>query len=153
METESFGSIERHTRGLTNVVLPPLMLDARQEPSKYGSTGSADAVVAINLCHIAPFEATLGLLAGCGRVLRPGGRLCLFGPFLLDGQATPSSARYDRELRERRSFWGLRDLGDIEAAAAEHALVRCALDRMPSDNYFLVLEKRAMEASDARGGA
>ena len=72
VETESFGSISGYARGHANIVLPPKMLDARNVPSCYGAAGSADAVVAINMCHIAPFDATLGLLAGCSHVLRPG---------------------------------------------------------------------------------
>ena len=40
----------------------------------------ADAVVAINLVHIAPWAATLGLMAGAARVLPPDGVLVLYGP-------------------------------------------------------------------------
>lgn len=103
-----------------------------------------DAIVAVNLCHIAPMPATLGLLALSGIALRDGGRLCIYGPFLVNGQpTTPSNANFDENLRAQNPSWGLRDVGELEEAAAQHQLVRSALDPMPSNNFFFVLEKKA----------
>ena len=50
-------------------------------------------------------------------------------------------ARFDRNLRARDPSWGLRDVAEIDRLADEHQLVRKALDPMPSNNFFLVLEK------------
>ena len=40
-----------------------------------------NSIVNINMIHIAPWEACLGLLAGAGRVLKKDGILYIYGPF------------------------------------------------------------------------
>ena len=59
-------------------VLPPLQLDvgAASWPVTH-----ADAVVCINMLHIAPWSAAEGLMACAGRMLAPGSVLYLYGPF------------------------------------------------------------------------
>ena len=53
----------------------------------------ADAMVCINMAHIAPWAATEGLIAGAARVLPPGGVLYLYGPYRRGGKHTaPSNA-------------------------------------------------------------
>jgi hypothetical protein len=39
-----------------------------------------DAMISLNMVHIAPWEAALGLLAGAGRLLGPDGVLSSMGP-------------------------------------------------------------------------
>ena len=63
------------------------------------------------MIHISPWEATLGLLRGAGRILPAGGLLVLYGPFMIDHQHTaPSNAAFDQSLRARDPSWGVRDL-------------------------------------------
>src|SRR6185437_12709995 len=50
-----------------------------------------DAMISLNMVHIAPWEAALGLLAGAGRLLRPDGVLFVYGPFMLGGTHTAAS--------------------------------------------------------------
>ena len=52
--------------------------------------GQAALIYAINLCHIAPWEATEGLLRAATLLLRrrPDGRLVIYGPFKVDNQFT-----------------------------------------------------------------
>jgi len=42
----------------------------------------ADAVLNINMVHISPWAAALGLIAGAARLLAPGAPLILYGPWL-----------------------------------------------------------------------
>src|SRR2546430_2613139 len=56
-------------------LLPPLELDAA---SPRWPVAHADAVVSINMIHIAPWTAADGLMAASGRVLSPGGVLYLY---------------------------------------------------------------------------
>jgi hypothetical protein len=51
-------------------VLPPLDLDAA---SSTWPVDRADAIIAINMIHISPWQATEGLLRGAGRCLPAGG--------------------------------------------------------------------------------
>jgi SAM-dependent methyltransferase len=120
--------------------LPPLGLDAGQPdwPLK-----RADAVACINMVHIAPWAACLGLLAGAARVLPPGGVLYLYGPFKVDGVHTaPSNAAFDAELRARDPAWGVRDVADVAAAAARHGLALDETVAMPANNLSVIFRKR-----------
>lgn len=93
--------------GVTNV-LPPLDLDAA---GLAWPIDHADAIIAINMVHISPWQATLGLLNGAGRLLPTGGALFLYGPYRRQGQPFASSNEaFDASLRARNPGWGIRQL-------------------------------------------
>jgi SAM-dependent methyltransferase len=120
--------------------LPPLWLDAT-EPD--WPLPRADAVVCINMVHIAPWAACLGLVAGAARVLPPGGVLYLYGPFKVDGAHTaPSNAAFDAELRAGDPAWGVRDVAEVAAAAARHGLALDETVAMPANNLSVIFRKR-----------
>ena len=104
-------SISAHTRDSRRANIgPPLAIDATCQP---WPIARADALVAINMIHIAPWSAALGLMAGAGKVLPPGGVLYLYGPFRENGMHTaPSNAAFDASLRARNPDWGVRDAGE-----------------------------------------
>lgn len=108
-------SARRAAVNLSNL-LAPIQLDV--EATEWPIT-SADAVVCINMLHIAPWSVTEGLLAGAGRVLPAGGVLYIYGPFQENGRHTaPSNAAFDASLRARNPDWGVRDLDKITDLAA-----------------------------------
>ena len=101
-----------------------------------------DAMVSLNMVHIAPWEAALGLLAGAGRLLRPDGVLVCYGPFMLGGTHTAASnAAFDADLKRRDPRWGVRDVDDLIGAAAPHGLELLELVAMPVNNISLVFIK------------
>jgi SAM-dependent methyltransferase len=102
-----------------------------------------DGLVSINMIHIAPFEAARGLFAGAKRLLRPGGRLFLYGPFSRAGAHTaPSNAAFDESLKARDARWGVRDLEhDIAPLAQENALEQIHLVEMPANNFAAIFRK------------
>ena len=103
----------------------------------------ADAVVAINMIHIAPWTATEGLMAGSGRTLPPGGVFYLYGPFKEDGRHTaPSNADFDAGLRARNPDWGVRDLGDVSDLARAQGLDLVERISMPANNLSLIFRSR-----------
>jgi SAM-dependent methyltransferase len=129
----------RAAAGLANLAAS-LRLDAAEAFS--WPEGPVDAVVCINMVHISPWAATEGLLAGAGRVLAPGGRLLLYGPYLEAGVPTaPSNLAFDANLRNRDPAWGLRDLAQITALAAAHRLRRMERISMPANNLMVMFEK------------
>src|SRR3546814_11126999 len=93
-----------------------------------------DAVVCINMIHIAPWQACEGLIASAGRLLGQGGVLYLYGPFRRDGRHTaPSNEAFDRSLRMQDPTWGVRDLGDVTALAERHGLALEETVTMPAN--------------------
>ena len=119
---------------------PPLRLDAA-DPGSW-PTDPVDAVVNINMIHISPWSATLGLMAGAGRLLRPGGVLFLYGPHIeADIETAPSNLAFDRDLKRRNPAWGLRRLDDVTVLAAEHGLALVERIAMPANNLALFFRK------------
>ncbi|NJL98840.1 MAG: DUF938 domain-containing protein [Synechococcaceae cyanobacterium RM1_1_27] len=127
----------------------PLTLDVRDpvwpvELSVQSEENLADitAIVAINMIHIAPWAAGLGLLAGAERVLPTGGMLYLYGPFQRQGSHTaPSNAAFDASLQAQDPEWGVRHLEDVVAAAAAHQLHLSSVVEMPANNLSVVFRR------------
>jgi len=118
----------------------PLALDA-SDPEAWPDL-PADAVVCINMIHIAPWAATEGLMTGAGRRLPAGGRLFLYGPFIeADIPTAPSNLAFDESLRARDPAWGLRRLEDVIALARRHDLRLAERIAMPANNLTVVFEK------------
>ncbi|MDK3022045.1 DUF938 domain-containing protein [Cupriavidus taiwanensis] len=124
--------------GLTNV-RTPLALDVCRQP---WGIDAADAVVCINMLHIAPWAAAEALFAGAGKLLGPGGVLFLYGPYRRGGAHTaPSNAAFDAQLRATDPDWGVRDIEAVIALGEAQAL-RCDEPvPMPANNFCLVLRK------------
>jgi hypothetical protein len=121
--------------GLPNLS-PPLQLDACA--AKWPLV-RADAILCINMIHIAPWAATLGLMTGTGRLLPPGGLLYLYGPFREEGvPLAPSNADFDASLKSRDPEWGLRWVHEAAAIAATHGLILRERIAMPANNLSLI---------------
>ena len=122
--------------GLVNV-LPPRDFDVRVPD--WDADGPYDAIVAINMIHISPWEATLGLMAGAGRLLREGGVLYMYGPYMRDGRHTaPSNEAFDAWLKTLDASFGVRDVAEVERAALAQGLSLQEIVEMPSNNLSLV---------------
>jgi hypothetical protein len=138
---EAMASIRawRAETGLPNV-LEPVRLDAATEA---WPVERADAMLCINMIHISPWAATLGLLAGAGRLLPRGAPLILYGPYRRAGVPTaPSNEAFDVSLRARNPEWGLRDLEVVAAAAEPHGLDLDRVVEMPANNVAAVFRRR-----------
>ncbi|MBJ7444010.1 MAG: DUF938 domain-containing protein [Sphingobium sp.] len=98
----------------------------------------------LNLVHISPWDATLGLMRGTGRVLAPGGLLYLYGPYVRDGVETaPSNLAFDASLKARDPRWGVRRLEDVVAAAERQGLRFDRLVEMAANNLSVIFRRRA----------
>jgi hypothetical protein len=118
----------------------PLRLDVT-EPA-WTRDLAADAVVCVNMIHIAPWEACLGLLAGASALLAPGNPLYLYGPYCFDGAFTAASnAEFDASLRARDPRWGVRDLDEVTRAAEAVGLARERVVAMPANNHSVVFRR------------
>jgi hypothetical protein len=141
-DPEALASIEAYQSdaALTNLA-PPLTLDA---VSERWPVDRADAVVSINMIHIAPFAACEGLFRGSARCLGEGAPLILYGPFGFDGSfSAPSNAAFDADLRSRNSSWGIRDLADVDRVALAAGFERALLVSLPANNHAIVFRRRS----------
>ncbi len=121
--------------GLDNVDTP-IALDVHAP--RWPVAGRYDAVVCINMIHIAPWSATNALCLGAARHLGTGGLLVLYGPFLEHGGAVQSNLDFDASLKRRNAEWGLRELEEVTRVAATHDLQRSQVIRMPANNLSLI---------------
>jgi SAM-dependent methyltransferase len=123
--------------GLDNV-RPPLALDATQPWPDI----AADAVVCVNMIHIAPWEAAEGLVRGAAAALPAGGPLYLYGPFKRAGRHTADgNAAFDQMLRAQDSRWGVRDLEAVAGLAAAHGFGAPEVVEMPANNLSVTFRR------------
>ena len=122
-------------------LLAPLRLDVCTET---WPIRRADAVVCVNMIHISPWAASVGLMRGAGRLLAEGGILYLYGPYKIDGQHTaPSNAAFDESLRYRNEIWGVRDLEAVTAEAQTNGFALAGTADMPANNLSVIFERSA----------
>lgn len=122
---------------------PPLDLDVRDRlwSVERENQSAIAAIVSINMIHISPMSACLGLMAGAGRILQAGGILYLYGPFKIGGQHTaPSNVAFDEMLRSENPEWGVRNLDDIIALANSHNLKLLETIQMPANNLSVIFK-------------
>lgn len=140
-DPDALSSIEawRADSGLANLH-EPVILDAS---SATWPVEQADALLNINMVHISPWEASLGLIDGAARVLLPGGPLILYGPWLVAGVETaPSNLAFDADLKRRNPAWGLRRVEDFAREAEARGLSLVEERPMPANNRMLLLTRR-----------
>jgi uncharacterized protein DUF938 len=120
---------------VTNV-RTPIVLDALQAP---WPIASADGIICINMVHVSPWDATIGLITGAAATLPPGSPLYLYGSYRRKGVATaPSNEAFDRNLRDRNPTWGLRDLEAVAAIAQSVGFSVPTVTEMPANNLSVV---------------
>ncbi len=120
----------------------PLNIDARDsfwEVEK--SDIPISAIVNINMIHISPWDACLGLMAGAQRILPTNGILYLYGPFMEGEKTAPSNLDFHNWLLSKNPEWGIRDLDKVISTAADGNLNLEKIIPMPANNLSLVFKK------------
>jgi hypothetical protein len=139
-DPEALASIAAWRRDGPSNLRPPVHLDAC---SADWPVERADALLCVNMVHISPWESSLGLLDGAGRLLGQGAPLILYGPWLeAEVEAAPSNLAFDQSLRSRDPRWGLRLVEDFAAEARLRGLVLTDRRSMPANNLMLRFEAR-----------
>ena len=100
-----FPTFRSRTRGSADVaawvqatqvtnVRAPIVLDACRS---LWPIASADGIICINMIHISPWDATVGLIRSAAAILPRGSQLYLYGPYKRKGFATaPSNQAFDQ---------------------------------------------------------
>lgn len=134
-DARALAGMSAHAAGLANV-RTPLQLDVLAWPEL---DTRFDAVYCANMLHISPWATCAALMRGAARVLKPGGHLVIYGPFLVDGETpAPSNLAFDADLRGRNPAWGLRRLVAVQDEAAAAGLALQQRIDMPANNLTLV---------------
>ena len=130
-----------------DAVQTPQLVDVTSSEWRNG-TGFADwpqkfdAILSMNMIHIAPYAATSGLIAGAAKRLSAKGMLIFYGPFKRDGkQTSQSNEKFEQWLKSGNADWGVRDLEDITEIAAANGLEHHKTIEMPANNLVVVFRK------------
>lgn len=138
---ESLASIDDWRKESAGDQRPALRLDVHEHP---WSVPQADAVLCVNMIHIAPWSACEALLSGSARALPEGGPLVLYGPYKRDGAHTaPSNEQFDAWLKSQDPRYGVRDLGEVSGLAARQGFRLDEVVPMPANNFTVVLRRGA----------
>jgi SAM-dependent methyltransferase len=140
-DPEARASIEAWSREarLPNL-LPPLDYDLRVEIWHR----PADAVLCVNVLHVAPAECMDALCRGAARVLPPAGPLALAGPFSRRGAPLHGRlARLDAALRAADAALGVREVEAVHDAARREGLEPSAEIALPEEGDLLLVLHRA----------
>lgn len=134
-------SIDAWTRhlGLGNVA-PAVDLDAIRpfDPT----TVVADVILCVNMIHIAPWQATIGLVRNAAAILPKSGLLYVYGPYRRGGVHTaPSNEAFDADLRARNPAWGIRDLEAVADVALAEGFTAPEIVAMPANNFSVIFAR------------
>lgn len=120
----------------------PLSIDVMAGDWQQNIEGGLDLIVCINMTHIAPWAACVGLMRGAGELLREGAVLYLYGPYMRDGAHTaPTNEAFDVSLRRRNPAWGVRDMVEVANVASAHGMQLDKTVPMPANNFSLVFRR------------
>lgn len=124
--------------GLGNI-RPPLVIDATAPD---WPVETADAILCINMIHIAPWAAAEGLFRHAGRLLKPDQPLYLYGPYRRpDRPLEQGNAAFDGSLRSRDPAWGLRELDAVAALGTANGFSAPTIVEMPANNLSVIFRK------------
>ena len=112
-------------------VLPALIVDVHSPGVHY-----ADVLYNMNMVHIAPWSAAIGLL-DLAASLRPR-TFFLYGPFRRNGTLVASNMEFDAWLRARDPEYGVRDLEKVVSEAELRGLQLLEVVEMPANNLSVV---------------
>lgn len=133
----ALASIKEWTEGRCEV-LPLNVLD----PNSWPQGESFDVVININMIHISPWSACQSLLAQVPTILKTGGLLAFYGPFIEDEvPLAPSNRDFDLSLRSRDPSWGLRALERVKSEASERGFTFLEKREMPANNLMVFFRR------------
>ena len=121
----------------------PLTIDVMQADwHKTLLTTNISAIICINMIHIAPWQACLGLVAGAAEILPVEGILYLYGPYKINKQHTASSNQeFDQYLKMQSPAWGVRNLEDVVEIAQQYNFDLVKTVVMPANNLSVIFRK------------
>ena len=128
-----------------NIQMPkPLKIDVTKIPWPISIEllNNLQAIISINMIHIAPWECTESLFKESGKLLNNGKFIILYGPFKIKYKHISfSNELFDRSLKSQNNAWGVRNLEDVNKVAIITGFQQKHLIKMPANNLILIYEK------------
>ena len=128
-----------------NIKMPkPLKIDVTKIPWPISIEllNNLQAIISINMIHIAPWECTESLFKESGKLLNNGKFIILYGPFKIKYKHISfSNELFDRSLKSQNNAWGVRNLEDVNKLAIITGFQQKHLIKMPANNLILIYEK------------
>ena len=106
-------------------VAEPLKIDVCDPVDCWGlKHDTYDFMFNSKMVHILPWKGTVSLFANAGKILKPQGRLFMYGSFSVDGELESTrNQEYDASLRLNHPGCGIRDLWDLKAEASKSEII------------------------------
>ncbi|MEE9434845.1 MAG: DUF938 domain-containing protein [Sphingorhabdus sp.] len=137
IDEDALQSIRDWSAGSNAVNIAEPMI-VRTEESQW-AVDTAGAILCINMIHIAPWDACIGLFRGAAKLLSAGAPLYLYGPFLEENVETAqSNLSFDQSLRGRNLEWGIRHLNEVRELAEGCGFTLERRTAMPANNLSVV---------------
>tara|TARA_B100000035_G_C20857863_1_gene490486 strand:- start:135 stop:758 length:624 start_codon:yes stop_codon:yes gene_type:complete len=138
---ELFWAIQTRAQSESNIKVP-IIIDLTNENFS-NNVESYNAILNINMTHIAPWDACLGLFHLAKEVISNNGFVYVYGPFKVGGShISHSNERFDVSLRTQNSDWGVRNLEDIVKTANDNGFFCCYVHDMPVNNKSIIFRKK-----------
>tara|TARA_S200000501_G_scaffold322502_1_gene318533 strand:- start:696 stop:1082 length:387 start_codon:yes stop_codon:yes gene_type:complete len=125
----------------------PLAIDVEKTPWKIPSKlrSSLQAIISINMIHIASWNCTKSLFNESGKLLKNRQFLMLYGPFKIDNKhISQSNNLFDSSLKMQNKLWGVRDLGEVSEEATKNGFFKDKLIHMPANNLAVIYRKESL---------
>lgn len=145
-DVEVFDNIKKvkEEQGNDNIA-DPVHLDLTSPETWFnpGPAKSFAAIFCINIFQVAPISIADGMMKCAEHLLKDDGFLLIYGPFQMGGKfSTDSNKQFHETLSSAGVLeWGLKDIADLEKAAASHGLELKEKIEMPSNNFSLIFGK------------
>lgn len=98
-----------------------------------------DAAFTANTLHIMSWSSGQQMFQGVSKAMVHHGVLAVYGPFHDAGEPTSDGNRnFDAQLRADGGDMGIRDLQDVQAAAAQAGFLQIAHFAMPANNQMII---------------
>lgn len=148
-QQESLNSIQCYIKdgNLGSIAKPPIALTLDENGIVEKETATLldglelDLMICINMIHISPWEATVGLLKEASKRLSDTGSLYCYGPYRENGTAVESNLKFEEWLKSKDERYGVRDLEKVCSVAEENGLKLVKRFQMPANNLSLVFQK------------
>ena len=103
---------------------------------------SLQAIISINMIHIAYWNCTKSLFRESGKLLKNGKFLILYGPFKIGNKhISKSNDLFDKSLKMQNKLWGVRDLEEVSREGTKNGFIQEQLFRMPANNFSVIYRK------------